>query len=175
VARSRAEGYALLRRGLARARAVGQTGTVLYNSLLFVHVLAAAVWLGGGVMLLYLVRRAAAAGLPAVAGVAGAAATTGSILGAAGGVTFLAGIGLVLAGPWEFEQAFVTIGVLVFVVVSVVGARLVGPACESLSEAAIAGDRAAVAAPLAKVTRFSLVNVGLLTLAVASMSWKWGA
>lgn len=148
---------------------------MLYESLLFVHILAAAVWLGGGVMLLFLVQRASRASLPALSGVAGAASATGSLLGAAGGVTFLAGIGLLLTGDWEPESAFIVIGILVFLVVSVLGTRVVGPVCEQLEAAAGAGDQAAVDPAQVKLVRFSVINVVLLTLAVASMVYKWGA
>lgn len=150
---------------------------MLYNSLLFVHILAAAVWLGGGVMLAFLVQRATRVSLPALAGVAGAASATGALLGASGGIAFVAGIGLVLAsdGQWAFDQVFVSIGVLVFLIVSGLGARVVAPACEELATAAEAGDTAAVAPAQARLVRFALINVALLTVAIAAMSFKWGA
>jgi uncharacterized membrane protein len=111
----------------------------LYDWLLFLHVLAAMVWLGGGVMLAALAARVLRDPEPgAVAGFTGSLRVLGPLVLAPATLAVLAlGIWLVLdSEAWDFGQLWVQLGLGLFA-----GAFLVGAAFQSRS--ALAATRAA--------------------------------
>lgn len=149
---------------------------MLYNSLKLIHVLAVIAWFGGGVMLTLMIGRTGRTSPAAVAPVARTGAQLGSFFGAAGGIAFLAGIALVLTTTGlEFEQAWIAIGVVVYLVSAFLGARLISPRYETLAEAAESGDEAATTAARKALVPVTMADLTLLTIAVAAMVFKWGA
>ncbi len=149
---------------------------MLYNSLKLVHVLAVIAWFGGGIMLTLLLGRAARTSTAAVAPVARLGASIGPFFGAAGGVAFLAGIALVLTtNGLDFEEAWIGIGIVIYLVSAFIGARLIGPRYEALATAAEAGDESATATACSALVPVTMIDLTLLTIAVAAMVFKWGA
>ncbi len=151
---------------------------MIYDTLKLVHVLAVILWFGGGVMLTLVAGRASRTSLAALAPVARIGAGLGSFFGAVSGVAFLTGVGMVLAtdGPaWEWESTFIVIGVVVFLASSVLGSRFIGPRYAVLADAAESHDEHATAAARSAVVVVTMIDLTLLTIAVASMVYKWGA
>lgn len=147
---------------------------MVYNTLKLVHVLAVILWFGGGLMFTIAAARARRAGPQTLAAVAGTSAQLGRVFGAAGGVAFLAGVGMMFTdSPWEWESLWITIGIVVFFVSSFLGGRMIGPGYERVAAAAGTGDASAIDAAMGKVRPFVMADLTLLTVAVAAMVYKW--
>jgi uncharacterized membrane protein len=161
---------------LARLGERGHTHRVLYNSLKLVHVLAVIVWFGGGIMLTLLLGRAARTSVSAVAPIARLGAGMGPVFGAAGGVAFVAGVVMVLTTDGlDFEEAWISIGIVIYLVSAFIGARVIGPRYERLAEAAESADEGAATTARAALVAPTMIDLTLLTIAVAAMVYKWGA
>lgn len=149
---------------------------MLYNSLKFIHVLAVVAWVGGAVMLVLLGGRAHRAGPTRLAPVARLGSQMGGFFGPVSGVAFVAGVIMVLTTDGlDFEEAWITIGIVVFLVSAVLGARMIGPRWEALADAADSGDTTAIDTARGRLTLVTMVDLTLLTVAIAAMVFKWGA
>jgi uncharacterized membrane protein len=150
---------------------------VLYETLKLVHVLAVIVWVGGGIVLTLVLGRAWRTSLGAVAPIARIGAGLGPVFGAAGGIAFLAGVAMVVTteGSPDFEEPWIAIGVVVYLISAVVGARLIGPRYGRLAAAAEAGDQGGAAAARSALVPVTVVDLTLLVIAIAAMVYKWGA
>ena len=148
----------------------------MYNSLKLIHVLAVIFWFGGGVMLTLLAGRAARTSTATLAPVARLGAAVGPFFGVMGFIAFLAGIAMVLiTDGLDFEEPWITIGVVVYLVSAFLGARIIGPRYDKLGVAADSGDEAATATARKAVVGPTMIDLTLLTIAVAAMVFKWGA
>ena len=98
---------------------------ILYDLLLFGHILAAMVWLGGGLMLVFVARRARASDDPRTIGefarslsYLGPRVLAPAVIG-----VLVSGVALVLdSAAWDFAQAWVLIAIGLFAVAFLVGA-----------------------------------------------------
>lgn len=148
----------------------------MYETLKFVHVMAVIAWFGGGIVLVAIAGRAARTDQVALGSVARLGAAMGPFFGAMGGVAFLAGVAMVLTTEGlDFEEAWITIGIVIYLVSAFTGARLIVPRYERLGEAAAGTDEATTAAARKAVVGVTMVDLTLLTIAVAAMVFKWGA
>lgn len=97
--------------------------------ILLLHVLAGATWFGGHVYTEALMASAARTGDPETIMRVGvrAGTTNGRLFGVAGTVTLLSGIWLVIESVYEFETAFVAIGMAVTVIALLMGFFLLKP------------------------------------------------
>jgi len=148
----------------------------LYELLLFVHVLAAAAWVGA-VLFVALVtelalrsndrstlvklvdydeRLAPLLYIPAVV------------------LTLAAGIGLVLDGPWSFGDGWILAGIVLLVATFILGVGLIVPASKKLAAAVEgAGVEAEDARARLQVLRaLTWIDLGLLVAAVFVMTTK---
>jgi uncharacterized membrane protein len=97
----------------------------LYNWLLFLHVLAAMVWIGGGVMLAAIAARALRDPDPAAVGrFTASLRVLGPLVLAPATVAVLGlGIGLVVdSGAWDFGQLWLQLGLALFAAAFLIGA-----------------------------------------------------
>jgi len=151
----------------------------LYEVLLFIHVLAAALWVGGGVMLHIIAERAVKSDDPGRIGtlLADAEHTGKTFFGPASGVTLLAGIALVLKGDWGWDQFFVLGGILGIVISMGLGFGGIQPASMKVGQAlgATGSVTDEVRAGLKKIQALSRIDTLILIVVVFLMTVKPGS
>jgi putative copper export protein len=147
----------------------------LYELLLFVHVLAAATWVGGAVMLKVLSDRALKADPDRAAELAVETEKVGSsVLMPASIVLLVAGLWMVFEGDWGFEPLWVKLGLGIYLVSAVAGAVFLGPLYKQTGELRAErgpGD-AEVTARLQRISKLSWIDLGLLVAAIFVMTVK---
>jgi uncharacterized membrane protein len=148
----------------------------LYELLLFVHVLAAAAWVGAVVFVVLVTELALRANdrstlvklvdyderlapllyIPAVL------------------LTLAAGVGMVLDGPWSFGDGWILAGIVLLVATFILGVGLIVPASKKLATAVEgAGVEAEDARARLQVLRaLTWIDLGLLVAAVFVMTTK---
>jgi uncharacterized membrane protein len=150
----------------------------LYEALLFLHVIGAIVWIGGAVMHVALMQLAERSGNRAeMVRLLGYDDRLGPLLYVpAGLIVLLAGIGLVLEGGWEWGQAWIVAGLVLFGVALVGGAAYFIPAGKRLQRA-VASDgeeSEAVGRLIVEIERVALLDLVVLLAAVYVMTAKPG-
>jgi len=143
------------------------------DGLLFLHILSAATWIGGGIFGTWAFGRIAntEGGGPALRAVAEKA---GSYFGPSAGLTLLTGIVLVLTGDaWNWGDGFVIIGLSAFAFSAAFQPLVASKTEERLLDAADKGEdmRPAVGA----FSRASLIEMAVLLFALYAMIAKFGA
>jgi uncharacterized membrane protein len=149
----------------------------LYNWLLFLHVLAAMVWLGGGVMLAALASRALRAqNADAVERFTSHLRLLGPLLLAPATIAVVGlGIALVLNSPaWEFGQLWVQLGLGLFAAALVIGAAYQSRTALAATRAAERGDSAEARRQLRRWSWGYRLIVVLLVAAAWDMTTKPG-
>jgi uncharacterized membrane protein len=153
---------------------VDSTGTELLNA---VHILAAAVWLGGGVMLQVLLGRARRSTDPArlSATLSDAAWVGNSVFAPAALVLFIAGFGLVGQGEWDWKP-WIFFGIAAWAVLFLVGITYHGRAETRIVELLErhAPDAPPVRDRLRRYFMVAGIETLLLVLVVADMVVKPG-
>jgi hypothetical protein len=145
--------------------------------LLIVHILAAAAWIGGGLLNGFVAPRISRSGLEgasiAWARVAAQAGTR--YFNPAGLLTALSGIGLVVVSDvYDWSDAFVSIGIAVVIAAGLIGALVHRPGGERIITALESGDRAAAARDGKMAAIWGAVTIVLLIVAVVVMVLKTG-
>lgn len=149
---------------------------MLENTLLTIHILSAAVWIGTAVFFGYAGPRFRAVGGPAVAGwIQVALGAIPRFLAPAAVVTALTGAVLVMVeSEWGWDDGFVWIGLVVFVVALAIGLLWNAPTMRTALTALEAEDMPAVGAAMRKVATAGLVIVVLLFFAEFAMVFRLG-
>ena len=107
-----------------------------YDIIVFFHVLAAIVWVGGGVMLQILLSRASRLGPESVASFSQAAEWTSQHVFMPASFAALGfGIWAVIAGPWTFGEGWIIAGLVGFAISSINGSAILGPTSKKLKAA----------------------------------------
>lgn len=149
---------------------------MLYQTLKLVHVLAVVAWVGGLIMMVLMAGRAARTGTAALAPVARLAADLGGYIAAVAGVAFLAGVGMMFTeGAPGWGEAWISIGLTVFLITAFTGSRLEQPRYAALADAADGGDAAAVEGARKALLPVAMLDLTLLVIAIAAMVYRWGA
>lgn len=149
--------------------------STLRTTLLVIHILAAAVWFGGILVLSFASSTLGGADAPARRWFADAQLAVGRVaFSVAAVLTFVTGLWLTLDQNISMGSTFVTIGFAVAIVGAVLGMAVFAPACKQLGAAIDAGDRAAEEAASRKVMAVNALNAVLLVLAIVSMVGRWG-
>jgi hypothetical protein len=146
----------------------------MIETMLIIHILSAAAWLGGGFLNLFLGPRMAKAGGPVtVAWIRVLIEAASRFFTTAGVLTLLSGIGLVLVnGDHSFTDPFVITGIVIVVVaLGIVGAVLT-PAAKAALAAAEGGDFPAAGANARKAAGSARIIVVLLVVAEIVMVFK---
>lgn len=149
----------------------------LYDTALFLHVVAIALWLGAGVALMSFLQMASKAGsLDVAAAVVARDEKLGSTLfPAAGVVALLSGAWLVHDGPWGWGDPWISIGLTGIFAAILFGAIVHGRMGKRASALVEAGDLPAVQRHLARWARLSWIDVAIIVLVIADMVFKPGA
>ena len=151
----------------------------MYELLLSLHILAASVWVGGGVMSHVFAHLAARSQDPArqQAFAADSEWVGGRVFGTAAGLTLLFGIALVINGNWAFTDAWILIGIAIWLGSMVIGAVFITGEGKRLAAAVeVNGPGSPEAAQrLARITLLSRIDLAILVLAIFDMAIKPGA
>jgi uncharacterized membrane protein len=144
-----------------------------YDLLLFLHIAAAMVWVGGALMMQFFGLRALGSRDPArVAILGGDIEWLGlRVLTPSSFTAFVAGILLVADGPWSFGDDWVTIGLVLFAITFLAGFGFFGPESGRLGKLIAAGSPEA-GPRLARLLLLTRLDLVLLFLIVFDMSVK---
>ena len=145
--------------------------------LLIIHVLAAATWIGAGVLSGFAGSRMAGEGGPAELGWARVSRDASfKVFIPAAIATALSGILMVVFNDaYDWGDAFVIIGLTVVVIGGVIGGAVHRPTSEKLVAALEAGDYQAAAGFGKRTAIWGAVSIALLIVAVSAMVMKLGA
>lgn len=151
----------------------------LYDILKFVHVLAATVWVGGGILFHILAERAVKSNDTARIGtlLTDAEAIGKGYFGPASGVTLVAGLWLVFEGDWAFDHVFILGGLAGIVLSSIIGFGLIQPAATRV-QTALAGSGTItddIRSSIDRVRNFSRLDLVILVVVVFLMTVKPGS
>lgn len=143
---------------------------------LWIHILAAASWFGGGVATQIGGEVFASEPDASRAGWYRLVLRLGQILYTpAAVVVLITGVLLVTGNEaYGFGSTFVSIGFLTVIVGAGLGMAVYGPRSRAASEALESGDSGGAAAAIARIRQVGLLELGLLAITIASMVWKWG-
>jgi len=147
----------------------------LYDFLLFVHVLGAVIWVGGGSALNIVGTRLANASEPdAMAGFARQVEFIGQkIFAPVSGILFLAGV-LMTLDRWSFKDLWIAIGVVGFLYSAITGAAILGPLSGRTGK--LIAERGPgdpqVAANIKKLFMFGRMETLVMILVIAAMTLK---
>ena len=146
------------------------------ETLLILHVLSAASWIGAGFYNAFLGPRIAGAGGDASLAWARAFGdATVKYFMPVGILTLLTGAGLVLVNDaYGWGDLFVNIGLAVVIAGSLIGAFVLGPSAKASVTAIEAGDFAAAGAAGKKAAIWGRILAGLLVVALVVMVLKTG-
>jgi uncharacterized membrane protein len=153
--------------------------TDVYDALKFVHVLAAVVWVGGGLFVQYQATRLTRAGDPLRLAAFGqdAAKAGNQVFMPASLLALLMGISMVLYSPaLGFSTTWILIGLLGYAATFVTGAFFLGPTAGKLGRAmeAEGPESPAVQAGIARIMTISRIDAVVLILVIADMVFKPG-
>lgn len=149
-----------------------------YEIFLALHVLAAVIWIGGGIALSVQMERARRTNdATRMAALIADSEWMGSrFFGPASGVLLIAGIFLVVIGRWAWETPWVLIGIAGFLASAVLGSAVVGKASKQVNQ--LIADRGIddveVRAGLDRVVLYSRIDLLILVLVVIDMTLKPG-
>jgi hypothetical protein len=150
----------------------------LYEILLFVHVMAVATWVGGGIMLHVISERTVASNDPARIGalLAEAEMLGQRYFGPASGIALIAGIWLVIEGSWGWTEPFVIGGITGIALSTIIGFGMIQPAAikAGRSLGATGTITAEVSTSLQKVQTFSRIDTLVLVVVLFLMTVKPG-
>jgi uncharacterized membrane protein len=103
------------------------------NILKFLHVLSAAIWVGGGFMLQMLLWRARRLGPEASAEFNKAAEWTSQhVFMPTSFATLAFGIAVTVVGPWSFSELWITLGFVGFAISAINGMAVLGPTAKKM-------------------------------------------
>ncbi len=153
--------------------------TGVYDALKFVHVLAAVVWVGGGLFLQYQATRLRGAGdLHRLAAFAQDVEKAGmQVFMPASLVALLMGISMVLYSPaLGFTTTWILIGLLGYAATFVTGAFFLGPATGKLGRALETDgpESSTVQTGITRIMAISRIDEVVLILVIADMVFKPG-
>ena len=148
----------------------------MHSTLLIIHILAAATWLGAGVAVAFLSSMAGRQAGTTGAGLAVSFEKIGNLVFMPVGILVLiSGVVLVLNGPWKFTNLFVIIGIIAVVNGAVFGARVTGPMTKSMQHAHQSSDVPTLQALYGRFGMLVLADVGVVAIALIGMILKLGA
>lgn len=151
-----------------------------YELFLFLHILMAIVWVGGGVLMQVLALLVLRDGDPVrTAGFAGDVEQVGmKLFTPASLILILSALGLMLNGasPWDWSEPFVSVGLLVWIVSFIAGVGYLGPTSGKIKRSIEAtGPTSAESLRLiGNVLRYSRIELVLLLVTVFMMTVKLG-
>jgi uncharacterized membrane protein len=149
----------------------------LYGVLLFLHILAVAVWVGGSIMLGFVSSRVEKTGDAEYrARFAKSAAVVGPVIGVSALLVLGSGIGMVLDSETvELSQTWVWLGLALFGLSAVVGGAYFAPASNKIVKALEGGQTDEADRRAKQFNMVSRLDTLLLIVIVGVMVFKPGA
>jgi putative copper export protein len=152
---------------------VGTLAVTWYQWFLFFHILAATMWVGGGLALTVLSLSARRAGREQELILVRLGTTIGGpFFGVAGMALLGFGIALVENGNWDWSTFFVIFGLIAWAWSAAVGIFYYGPEQQRIDAALGRGDEATVSRLLARFHRVGQIDSLVLVVAVFVMTAK---
>lgn len=153
---------------------LGSSTSVLFPTLLVIHILAVMLWLGGGFISFIFLRRSGRADHVHRLGFAEDIMKIGPMFGASAGVAAITGIWMVAIWPdYDFNQAWVIIGIAGLLLSSLLGGVILTPVEKRFHAEVVAGGDAAE--PRRQIVRLVLLDHLLLVIVVWAMVFRPGA
>lgn len=149
----------------------------MYETVQFVHILAAMTWVGGGIMLTALSARVERSNDDALRmQFARASSLAGPIAGTAAMVVLLAGSVMVaMSEAWKLSQTWIWLALVLFFVSMGIGAAYFGRTGRRIAAAVEAGDRAEADRLSRQMLRVSVLDLVVVITVVGLMVFKPGA
>ncbi len=149
----------------------------LNEVLLFVHILGAAVWVGGSIMLGFISSRVERTGdVQFRAKFAKSAGVVGPVIGVSALAVLASGVGIVLDSETiELSQTWVWLGLALFVLSAIVGGAYFGPASNKIVKALEAGQTEEADRRAKTFNMVSRLDLLLLLVIFGVMVFKPGA
>lgn len=149
----------------------------MHDVLLFIHILAAAAWLGANLTKVVISPVMEKAGGTTAATWMRQTVRMGVVLYTpAAVVALITGFWMVIREPaYEFEQFFVALGILTVIVGGVLGARVYGPLGRQAADLYDGGNEQGAAAVQSKLVTWGYVDTALLLFTIYAMVSKLGA
>jgi hypothetical protein len=97
------------------------------------------------------------------------------LYGPASVLLLITGIWLVIETTYDWSNAFVSIGFAAVIAGGALGGVVFAPTVRGLKAAHEAGDEKALSALYGRWMAFGLLDIAIVTFAIASMVWKLGA
>lgn len=148
----------------------------LYEFLLFVHLLGAATWFGGGVFLQLMSERSIRAwDHDQITQTTETADWLGNrLFGTAAGLVVVSGVWMVIDSGWNFSDVFVIAGIAGFALSTILGIAFFGPETARVKElmAARGLEDAEVKQRLTRIVRTSRYDTLVIGLVIAFMTIK---
>lgn len=146
------------------------------DTLLIIHILAAGTWIGGSATASFLTGRMRGAGHGAGAAFMRAFEQMGRLFYPPAAVVLLiTGVLLVVdSSVYEFEHAFVIIGIASVIAGAVLGTKVFGPIAKRAVKAHEAADDAEIAIVYRRFAGFGALDLAILAFAVIVMVTKLG-
>jgi len=147
----------------------------LYELLLFLHIMAAVIWIGSGTLLNIQAFRAGAArdheGLRRVA--ADAAGLAEVLFIPAAVAVLVLGILLTIEGPWSFDELWIALGLVGIAATIATGIAVIKPRSEEIAEILERhGTTPEAAVKIKQLVTIGRIDLTVLYLAVADMAVK---
>ena len=153
--------------------------TDVYDTLKFVHVLAAITWIGSGIFVqLEATKLRKANDQARLAAFSGDVAFWGTrLFMPASLIVLVMGLSLVLYSDLGFSHTWIWLGLIGYAATFVTGAFFIGPTARKLSEASqtLPTDDPSIQSAMARIFAISRIDQVVLILVVADMVFKPGA
>jgi hypothetical protein len=147
------------------------------TTLLVLHIIGVAIWLGANGVLAFAGPRAASAGPEVRAWWADTQGAMARVLyNVAGVLVLLTGLALVLrsGSPFAFSDTFVSIGFLAVIIGAGLGMAVFGPGSRALSAAVRSNDGEAERQVSSRLQAFGILDTLVLVVTIVAMVGKWG-
>lgn len=146
------------------------------QTLLILHIIGVAIWLGGNVVLAFVGPRIGTAEATTRIWWAETQGAMARVLyNVAGILVLVTGVGLVLTSDfYEFSNMFVSIGFLAILVGAGLGMAVFGPGSRALAASIREGDADAERAVTARLTAFGALDSIVVVITIVAMVGKWG-
>lgn len=164
------------RAGTVAGYANGDKFEDMYELIVFIHILSAMVWVGGGLFAQFTIAHLRSnGGDSAVAEyLIGLEWAENRVFGLSSGLVFLTGLTMViLSEAWAFSQLWVIVALALFIVDSAIQGIMGGRALKDL-RAAAESESSGIAGPLKRVMTVNNVDTVLVLVILSMMVFKPG-
>jgi uncharacterized membrane protein len=146
------------------------------NTLLILHIIGVAIWLGGNIVLAFVGPRVGTAEASTRVWWAETQGAMARVLyNVAGILVLVTGVAMVLDSDFvKFSSAFISIGFLAVIVGAVLGMAVFGPGSRKLAAAIREGDTDTERAVTARLTAFGVLDSIVVVITIVAMVGKWG-